>query len=189
MAVIYGVTLEIAPPGRMQQSHVALRILTAIIIYILPGSAFLLFYYLAVPALVAFLVLRKGGERFIMEDGPRFVRWGRYLLAALAYILFATDRVPSEDQEQTLHLAVQTSGIPTEQSALLRIVYTLPHVAALFLLGLVYIVLWPVTAIYILADETYPDWIFSFTHGYLRWISRVLAYHASLVESYPPFSF
>jgi hypothetical protein len=34
-----------------------------------------------------------------------------------------------------------------------------------------------------------PASILSFQTGYLPWSARLLAYHASFVEEYPPFSF
>jgi hypothetical protein len=40
----------------------------------------------------------------------------------------------------------------------------------------------------IIANATVPRSIESFQTGYLRWAGRLAAYHASLVEEYPPFS-
>jgi hypothetical protein len=48
---------------------------------------------------------------------------------------------------------------------------------------------WIIAAISILLNGTYPDWGLGFIRGYLRWNARLLAYMASLVDEYPPFSF
>ena len=40
----------------------------------------------------------------------------------------------------------------------------------------------------ILIRKDYPDRLYSFQPGSLRWGARLLAYHASLVDEYPPFA-
>jgi hypothetical protein len=46
-----------------------------------------------------------------------------------------------------------------------------------------------VGAVTILIDGHVPSGILAFQRGMLRWQARLLAYHASLIEEYPPFSF
>jgi hypothetical protein len=190
MQAAYPATFDMAPPGRMQRPHVAIRILVIIVLgFILSIASFLGIFYLGIPILAAILVSQKGAERFFQEDAPRFVRWGRYLVAAFAYMLFVTDRLPNEDPEQTIDLQVTPQGEPTVGSALLRIIYVIPHGIVLGIIGIAYVVVVPVAAISILINESVPEWAFNFTRGYLRWETRVLAYYASLTEEYPPFSF
>jgi hypothetical protein len=43
-------------------------------------------------------------------------------------------------------------------------------------------------AIAILFTEHYPQALYSFQYDLVAWIARVLVYHASLVDTYPPFS-
>jgi hypothetical protein len=45
-----------------------------------------------------------------------------------------------------------------------------------------------IAAISVLINETYPQGIYDFLRGLNRWGARLLAYLASLVEPYPPFS-
>jgi hypothetical protein len=40
----------------------------------------------------------------------------------------------------------------------------------------------------VLISKTYPASLWAFQLAVLRWQARLFAYHASLVESYPPFS-
>jgi hypothetical protein len=190
MAAAYPVTFDMAPPGRMQRPHVAIRILVIIVLgFILSVASFLGIFYLGIPVVAAILVSQKGPERFLQENSPTFVKWGRYLIAAFAYMLFMTDRLPNEDPEQTIDVQVTPGGTPTVGSALLRIIYVIPHGIVLGIIGIAYVVVVPVAAISILIDETVPSWVSNFTRGYLRWETRVLAYYASLTDEYPPFSF
>jgi hypothetical protein len=58
----------------------------------------------------------------------------------------------------------------------------------LYLIGFVAFILWLVAAVYILFQESYPKGIYDFFRGFLRWEARLLGYHASLVDQYPPFA-
>ena len=59
----------------------------------------------------------------------------------------------------------------------------------LALLGIVSSLVGLIAAISILINERYPERLWTFQSGVIRWHARLLAYLASLVEAYPPFSF
>jgi hypothetical protein len=40
----------------------------------------------------------------------------------------------------------------------------------------------------VLVQENYADGLYDFQRGVLRWEARLLAYHSSLIEQYPPFA-
>ena len=56
------------------------------------------------------------------------------------------------------------------------------------LLGLVSSVVWVIATISVLVSERYPESLWNFQSGIVRWEARLLAYLASIVEPYPPFS-
>jgi hypothetical protein len=114
--------------------------------------------------------------------------WLRWVLALYAYIGILTDRVPSEKPEEIVHFEVQTGGSPTVGSALLRLIYSIPSAFVLALLGFVAGIVWIIAAVMVLVQENYADGLFDFLRGVLRWEARLLAYHSSLVEQYPPFA-
>ena len=59
----------------------------------------------------------------------------------------------------------------------------------LALIGIVSWVVWIIAAISVLINETYPEGLWRFQRGVVRWEARLLGYIASLAEPYPPFSF
>jgi hypothetical protein len=187
----YPVSFDIQPPERFQKPHVFLRAIVIIILALFAGSIgwILGLLYLAFPVAAAVLISQKGPERFLAESETTITKWLRYMLALYAYMSFLTDRLPTEEPTQTFQFTVRPNGSPTVGSALLRIIYALPHAFVLGIIGLAFIVVLPVAAISILINERVPDWAYGFARGYMRWESRVFAYLASLVEEYPPFSF
>jgi hypothetical protein len=50
-------------------------------------------------------------------------------------------------------------------------------------------VLWVVAALAVLFGLSMPRSILAFQRGVLRWQARLVAYHASFVVAYPPWSF
>jgi len=56
------------------------------------------------------------------------------------------------------------------------------------LLGIVSGIVWIIAAVMVLIQESYPDGLYNFQRGVLRWEARLLGYHASLVHEYPPFA-
>ena len=72
--------------------------------------------------------------------------------------------------------------------SLLRLVTILPHAFALGLLSILSSLLWLVAALGILFTRTCPGAVFRYQRGMLRWMGRAIAYHASLVDRYPPFA-
>jgi fatty acid desaturase len=146
-----------------------------------------LILYLGFPVLAAVLISQKDGARYLTEDGPRVTGWLRAVVAVITYLGILTDRLPGSS-EPAVRFEVEPSGTPTPGSALLRILTAIPSAFILALLMFVSSIIWIIAAIWILIAETYPEPLYSFQRGIVRWTARLLAYLASLVDSYPPFS-
>jgi hypothetical protein len=58
----------------------------------------------------------------------------------------------------------------------------------LAILSFVGAIVWVITVVLVLVDESYPDSLWRFMLGIVRWEACLLAYLASLVERYLPFT-
>jgi NADH:ubiquinone oxidoreductase subunit 6 (subunit J) len=72
-------------------------------------------------------------------------------------------------------------------SALLRILYAIPSLIVLAILAFVGAVAWVIAVVLALVNEKYPDSLWRFLGGIVRWEACLFAYLASLVDRYPPF--
>ncbi len=190
MATDYPVIFDVARPEKFQRPHVVIRVLVLLVLALLGGILgwFFGLVYLAFPIMAAIFISQKGSEKFLQEDGPRMTAWLRWILALYAYLFILTDQFPTESPESIVRFEVKTSGTPTAGSALLRIILAIPSAFVLGLLGIVGGIILIVAAIMVLIQENYPDGLWGFQLGLLRWEARLLAYMSSLVEPYPPFA-
>ncbi len=190
MATSYPVTFDVDRPEKFERPHVFLRVVVAAILSILGGALgwILGLVYLVLPVVAAIFVSQKGGEKYLAEDGPRVTGWLRWIVAFYAYLGILTDRFPTEKPEEIVRFEVQTSGTPTVGSALLRLIYSIPSAFVLSILAIVSAVIWLIAAVMVLIQENYPEGLYNIQRGILRWEARLLGYHASLVERYPPFA-
>ena len=190
MATDYPVTFDIARPEKFQRPHVFLRILVAVILWILAGAIFWIpgLVYLVFPVIAAIFVSRRGPEKYLEEDGPRMTRWLRWALALYAYLGILTDRFPTEKPEEIVRFEVRTGGSPSVGSALLRLILSIPSAFVVGLLFVASAIIWLIAAVMVLIQESYPEGLYNFQRGVLRWEARLLGYHASLVDEYPPFA-
>jgi hypothetical protein len=184
------VHLEVRSPPRFDRVQLVLRIALAIAlgwVGITVGWLACL-VYITLPVIAAVAISSVGGERFHREFAPRLWRILRWLMQLSAYMLLLTDRFPTGDDD-AIHLDVRCTGTPGIGSALARLVTTFPSALVLSILGCASIFLWLVAAALILLGGPMPSWILAFQRGMLRWQARLLAYHGSLIEDYPPFHF
>ena len=186
----YPVVFDITRPEKFERPQVFLRILLLIIVSIVTGTVGWMFgfVYLLLPVLAAILVSNRGSQRFIEEDGPRVTGWLRWLVAFYAYLIILTDRFPTERPGEIVRFEVRAGGSPTVGSALLRLIYSIPNAFVFLLIGIVSVAVWLIAAVMVLMWESYPEGLYNFQRGVLRWEARLLGYHASLVEEYPPFA-
>lgn len=181
----YPVRFEIERPPVFQRAHVFLRLVLLIVIGWI-GHPFGLLW-LGVPAVVAILVAQKGAQRYLDEDGPMLTRFLGWIVALLAYLALVTDALPSRS-EQAVRFEVERSGSPTVGSALLRILYAIPSLIVLALLCFLAAIVWLLAVVLILLSERYPESVWRFLGGIVRWEANVLAYLGSLTDRYPPFT-
>ncbi len=185
----YPVTFDVARPEKMARVHVVLRVLIVVIASSVTGNfGGLGLVYLFFPVAAAVLVSQKDGARYLAEDGERVTRWVAFVVGVLAYIAMLTDELPGGGRTP-VRVEIQRSGTPTAGSALLRILYAIPSALVLALIGIASWVVWIIAAISVLINESYPEGLWRFQRGVVRWEARLLGYIASLVEPYPPFSF
>ncbi len=135
------------------------------------------------------IVFREWYPRWWFDFGRELTRFRARVAAHLAAL---TDRYPSTDEEQSVHLEIDYPDVQRDLNRWLPLVkwlLAIPHYVAL-------IVLWPM-AIFavvvawfaILATGHYPGALFDFVVGVGRWSPRVDAYAFLLVtDRYPPFS-
>jgi Domain of unknown function (DUF4389) len=110
-----------------------------------------------------------------------------WILDLVAYLALLTDRLP-RDGGHPARFHVERSGSPTVGSALLRIVYAIPNLIVLAILVFVGAFVWLIAVVFVLVTERYPDSLWRFLLGIVRWQACVFAYLASLVDRYPPFA-
>jgi Domain of unknown function (DUF4389) len=179
------VSFEVERPPVFQRAHVFLRIALLILIGWL-GHPFGLLW-LGLPLVAAILVSQKGGQCYLDESGPTVTRALNWILDLVAYLALLTDRLPGAG-EHPVRFQVERSGSPTTGSALLRILYAIPSLIVLALLAFVGAIVWLIAVALVLVNESYPDSLWRFLLGVVRWEAWLLAYLASLVDRYPPFS-
>lgn len=186
----YPVQLDVTSPPRFDRVQVLLRLVVAIALGWLGITAGWLtcLVFVAVPAVAAIVVSTRGPAIYLDQVGPTLWRALGWLLAFAAYMLLVVDRFPV-GEPTGLRLELRVTGQPTTSSALLRLVTSIPSALVLGVLGLVSQILFVAGAVVVLVDGRVPDGILGFQRGVLRWTARLFAYHGSLVEGYPPFSF
>jgi hypothetical protein len=185
----YPAIFDINQPQKFDRMQVVIRIvIVAILALVQILSIVGGLIWLGIPVLAAILISQKGAERYHAEAGEDMIKWQGYIIAAYAYLGLLTDRLPNETVKETLRFEVRPTGAPSVGQALLRIIFVIPHAIVLGLLGIVAAILIVVAGIMILINESYPEGIYSFLRGYMRWYVRVLAYMGSLVDEYPPFA-
>ncbi len=116
-----------------------------------------------------------------------YLRWRS---RAVAYSALLRDEYPPfGDGEYAVDFGV--AEFPEQRdrwSVALRIFFLIPHAIVLFFIGIA----WAITAfigwLAILFTGSYPDSLYRFAVGYLRWSLRVEAYGLLMHDEYPPFS-
>ncbi len=186
----YAATFDIEIPEEFDKAQVVLRAVIIVVLAIIQVSSIVFgAAYLVLPIVAAVMISQKGSEQYLAgaQQGP--VKWLRYVMMFYSYMALATDKLQTENPEDVVALNVAPTGSPSVGDALLRIILGIPHAIVLGLVGVVFVVIWIIAAVSILVNGTYPAWAADFIRGYLRWTARLLAYMASLVDEYPPFSF
>lgn len=186
----YPVQIEATSPLRFDRIQLALRLVIAIALGWVGVSAGWLgcALFLALPVIAAIVISTRGAQAYLDDTGPKVWRVVSWLLAFSAYMLLLTDRFPAGEPTD-VQIQLRPDGHPTTGSALLRLITSIPSGFVLAILGFVSSVLFVIGAVMILIDQQVPTWILGFQRGMLRWQARLAAYHASLVDEYPPFSF
>jgi hypothetical protein len=191
----YAVQVSVQAPSRYERLQVVLRLVLLLGFGWLGVTAGLIvtLLYFGLPTIAAIAISTHDGEWYEAQVAPKLWRSLSWLFGFTAYMLFLTDRFPVEAEAEA---DVKTTVIParpwchpTLGTALGRLLKSLPSLFVLALLAVVSSVLWLASVATVLIDRKVPAGIQHFQEGFLRWAVRLAAYHASLVDDYPPFSF
>ena len=200
----YPVQLSVDYQGARNRLSVLLRIILAIPILVV--GAFIGGYFDTGNRELneALLPISAGGVLFI---GPllmivfrkKYPRWwfdwnlelSRFTLRVSAFLLVLRDEYPSTDEEQSAHLQIEYPNAETDLNRILPIFKWLLAIPHYIILAVLWILVIPVTILawlLILVTGQYPQAMFEFVVGVLRWSNRVGAYAFLLTtDRYPPF--
>jgi Domain of unknown function (DUF4389) len=108
------------------------------------------------------------------------------------YLALMSDRYPSTDERQWVHLELPYPDARRDLNRWLPLVkwlLSIPHYILLFFLYIAVIVVVIIAWFAILFTGRYPRGMFEFVEGVVRWHNRVVGYAWILVtDQYPPFS-
>lgn len=114
----------------------------------------------------------------------------RWRVRALAYFMLLQDPYPPfGDAPYPASIEVTDPAVPRDRfTVAVRLLLAIPHFIVLFFI----LVGWGITTIVawflILFTGSYPQGLYDFGVGALRWLLRLEAYLLLLIDEYPPFS-
>jgi len=150
--------------------------------FTLASGASLLFF-----PLLLMILFRRKYPRWWFDWNLNVLRFSNRVTAYLALL---DDRYPSTDEEQSVHLdfAYPDAHQLNRWLPLVKWLLAIPHYVVLFFLFIGAAVAVIVAWFAILFTGRYPQNLFRFVVGVLRWSNRVSAYAFLLVtDQYPPF--
>ena len=107
------------------------------------------------------------------------------------YLALMNDQYPSTDEHQWLHLEYDYPDAARDLNRWLPLIkwfFAIPHVFVLLFLDSVAFVVVIIAWFAILFTGRYPQGMFHFIEGVIRWNNRVIGYAVTLVtDQYPPF--
>ena len=191
----YPVTIVlIAPTGERNRLTTAFRFFLALphMILVAGPAAFasgLLGSVAAFLAIVDWCAIVFTGESVagIRVFNTFFLRWHARVGA---YAMLLVDPYPPfGDADYPVSVTVENSPAPRDRMSVgLRLILLIPHLIVLAAITFI----WAITAIVawfaIVFTGRYPEAIYQFGVGALRWTTRANAYALLLVDEYPPFS-
>ena len=208
-AAPYPVTIDVEPAtGERNRMTIAFRMILGIPHALLIGGIGLVFTLgsassnyggiLALGALGAlasvcaliswFAIMFKDEHPEGLRDlGLFYLRWRTRGLAYLA--LFRDEYPPFGDGDYPASITVNLAVGPRDKKSVgLRIFYLIPHIIILWVLSIAWMVTSIIAWFSLLIGGTYPESLYNFGIGVMRWSLRVEAYGLLLVDEFPPFS-
>lgn len=188
----YPVHYSVERPETFSRVQLAIRVVAFIALGIVGlsfGTVFL-FAYLALPVYAAArLSALRDPQMYLAHDGPRVVRALGWLAAISAWAGLTVEQLPRREPDEVVHLVIERDSHPTTGSAMWRVLTGLPSALVLGLLCWIGGLVWLWAALSVLIAQRVGPGAFNYLVGLQRWSVRLLAYQASLVDDYPPFSF
>ncbi|MCU1487510.1 MAG: conserved hypothetical rane protein [Actinomycetia bacterium] len=134
------------------------------------------------------IVFRQKYPRWWFDFNLAYLRFHNRVFA---YLLLLVDEYPSTDEEQHVHLDLPYPDVAADLNRWLPLVkwfLAIPHYVALIVLDVVVVLAAIGAWCTILVTGRYPQRLFDFTVGAMRWHNRVIGYAFALVtDQYPPF--
>ena len=155
----------------------------------LGGENGLLGYVAFVLAVISWFTIVIGGNHIpaIRQFTTFYLRWRTRALAYL--MLLEDDYPPFGDAPYPTTYDIVDPPARDRLTVAFRIILLIPQFIVLFFL----LCAWWVTTVFawfaILITASYPEGLYNFGVGCLRWLLRVETYFLLLVDEYPPFSF
>lgn len=116
---------------------------------------------------------------------------GRFSARVGAYVLLLTDSYPSTDEAQSVHVDLDYPDVENDLNRWLPLVkwlLAIPHYIVLSVLFLGVVIVTVIAWFAILFTGRYPQSLFDYVVGTMRWATRVWAYMGlMLTDEYPPF--
>jgi hypothetical protein len=207
----YPVTIDVAPQlGNRNRLTVAFRLILAIPHLLLvggiglgfalrsgrgdlssaSGETGLLGAFAYILAIVSWFTIVIGGNHIpaIRQYTTFYLRWR---VRALSYLMLLQDSYPPfGDAAYPASLTfVEAAQVRSRLTVGFRLILIIPHLIVVALLSIAWWVTTFVAWFAILFTSQYPQGLYEFAVGVLRWFIRVESYLLLLVDEYPPFSF
>ncbi len=209
----YALTYDIDTPDTLDRLSTAFRIFWVIPIAIIYGLLSGASYYWtevvttngevietvswSTGGIVAGLSAATGLMIIFRQKYPRWwfdfaLEFTRFATRIATYMMLQTDRYPSTDEQQAVHLEVDYPDAENDLNRWLPLIKWLLVIPHLFVL--VFLILGAMLAVFIawfaiLFTGRYPQGLFDYVTGVTRWTLRVNAYVVLLVtDEYPPFT-
>lgn len=114
----------------------------------------------------------------------------RWRVRAVAYTALLRDEYPPfGDGDYPAELVLDVRDEPRDRmSVAFRLILAIPHIFAVWLLGMAWCLATIIAWVLILMTGSYPEELYRFGVGVLRWNIRVEAYLLLLHDDYPPFT-
>ncbi|MDG2149496.1 MAG: DUF4389 domain-containing protein [Planctomycetota bacterium] len=204
----YAARLEIDHPEKLDKFSSFFRLLFGIPIAFLLGALTYSEYVIHDSSKTGFDVQSASSTAVALASATalmiifrgRYPRWwfdfslelARFQTRVFSYFALLSDRYPSADEEQSVHLDLDYPDVERDLHRFLPLVkwiLAIPHYIVLCLLGVLALLSVILAWFAILFTGRYPKGLFDFVVGWARWSLRVQAYAFLLVtDRYPPFS-